>query len=115
MNSAGLKLRAKRFDTHACLRNQARQRARLDRLIHGDDDGAGVFPHNQMGTGLPPIFTRAEMNRINAELPQVLALLEPGETSKDIREWHEASTYLFELAMEPKILDLVEGILGANF
>lgn len=65
--------------------------------------------------GLPPIFTRAEMDRINAELPQVLALLEPGETSKDIREWHEASTYLFELAMEPKILDLVEGILGANF
>ncbi len=40
MKSAGLKLRAKRFDTHACLRNQARQRARLDRLMHGDDDGA---------------------------------------------------------------------------
>ncbi|MBC7366109.1 MAG: phytanoyl-CoA dioxygenase family protein [Undibacterium sp.] len=65
--------------------------------------------------GLPPIFSRAEMDRINAELPHILALLEPGETSKDIREWHEASTYLFEIAMHPRILDLVEGILGPNY
>jgi hypothetical protein len=65
--------------------------------------------------GLPPIFSRAEMDRINAELPNILALLEPGETSKDIREWHEASTYLYEIAMHPRILDLVEGILGKNF
>jgi hypothetical protein len=64
--------------------------------------------------GLPPIFSRAEMDRINAELPNILALLEPGETSKDIREWHEASTYLYEIAMHPRILDLVEGILGKN-
>ena len=65
--------------------------------------------------GLPPIFSRAEMDRINAELPAILALWEPGETSKDIREWHEASTYLYEIAMHPRIHDLVEGILGPNF
>lgn len=65
--------------------------------------------------GLPPIFSRAEMDRINAELPNILALLEPGETSKDIREWHEASTYLYEIAMHPRILDLVEGILKKKF
>ena len=53
MKSASLKLRAKRLDAHACLSNQARQRPRLDRLVHGDDDGAGVLPHNQMRTGLP--------------------------------------------------------------
>ena len=44
--------------------------------------------------GLPPIYTHEEMARINAELPALLALLKPGESSKDIREWHETSTYL---------------------
>src|SRR3954468_23990638 len=65
--------------------------------------------------GLPPIYTREEMARINSELPSLLALLKPGESTKDIREWHETSSYLFEIATNPKILDLVEGILGANF
>jgi len=65
--------------------------------------------------GLPPIFSREEMARINAELPNLLALLQPGETSKDIREWHETSTYLYEIVQNPRILDLVEGVLGPNF
>lgn len=65
--------------------------------------------------GLPPIYSPEEMQRINTELPQLLALLEPGETPKDIREWHETSTYLYEMVMNPKIHDLVEGILGPNF
>jgi non-haem Fe2+, alpha-ketoglutarate-dependent halogenase len=65
--------------------------------------------------GLPAIYTPAEMQQINAELPNLLALLQPGEGPKDIREWHETSTYLYELCMNPKIHDLVEGILGPNF
>jgi len=65
--------------------------------------------------GLPPIYTPADMARINAELPQLLALLRPDESPKDIREWHETSQYLYELCLNPKILDLVEGILGPNF
>lgn len=65
--------------------------------------------------GLPRIYTQREMERINAELPRLLALLRPGETAKDIREWHETSTYLFEIVMNPRIHDLVEGILGPNF
>ena len=35
--------------------------------------------------GLPPIYTAEEMKRYNGELPQLLALLQPGETAKDIR------------------------------
>jgi hypothetical protein len=65
--------------------------------------------------GLPPIYSRAEMDRLNAELPELLKLLHPGETSKDIREWHETSTFLYEIVMNPKPHDLVEGILGPNF
>lgn len=65
--------------------------------------------------GLPPIYTPEEMRRINADLPPLLALLNPGESTKDIREWHEESLYLYDIAMNPKILDLVEGLLGPNF
>ena len=65
--------------------------------------------------GLPPIYTPEEMQRINAELPSLLALLEPGETSKHIREWHENSTYLYEMVMNPRILDLAEEIVGPDF
>ena len=42
--------------------------------------------------GLPPIYSAAEMVKINEELPHLLALLKPGESTKDIREWHETST-----------------------
>lgn len=65
--------------------------------------------------GLPPVYTPEEMAAINAELPHLLALLKPGESSGDIREWHHNSTYLYDIVMNPKILDLVEGILGPNF
>lgn len=65
--------------------------------------------------GLPAIYTREEMAQINADLPKLLSLLQPGETAKDIREWHETSLYLYDIMMNSKIHDLVEGILGANF
>ncbi len=32
-----------------------------------------------------------------------------------MREWHHESTYLYEIVMNPRILDLVEGILGPDF
>ena len=64
---------------------------------------------------LPPIYSREEMAKMNAELPQLLALLRPGETAKVIREWHETSRFLYDIVMNPKIHDLVEGILGPNF
>jgi len=64
---------------------------------------------------LPPIFTPEEMARINAELPKLLEFLKPGETTNEMREWHHESAYLYEIVMNPRILDLVEGILGPNF
>ena len=64
---------------------------------------------------LPPIYTAEEMTRINAELPNLLVLLKPDENTGEIREWHHTSTYLYEIVMNPRILDLVEGILGPDF
>jgi non-haem Fe2+, alpha-ketoglutarate-dependent halogenase len=73
------------------------------------------YRNNGYLLGLPPIYSPEEMKEINGELPQLLALLHPGETAKDIREWHETSTYLYDIVMNPRIHDLVEDILGLNF
>jgi non-heme Fe2+,alpha-ketoglutarate-dependent halogenase len=78
-------------------------------------DQIKFYHENGYLIGLPPIYSREEMNQINAELPELLKLLRPGESSKDIREWHETSTYLYDIVMNPKILDVVEDILGDNF
>lgn len=65
--------------------------------------------------GLPPVFTPDEILRMNADLAALMALLEPGETAKDIREWHESSRWLFDLCMHPPILDAVESLIGPDF
>jgi len=64
---------------------------------------------------LPRIYSGEEMVKMNAELPELLALLERGETAKDMREWHETSLFLYDIVMNPRIHELVEGILGPNF
>lgn len=79
------------------------------------DEQKIFYRENGYLTGLPPIYTEEEMAGICAELPQLTALLEEGETTKDIREWHETSLYLYEICMNPAILDLVEGVLGPDF
>lgn len=73
------------------------------------------YSENGYLVGLPPIYTREEMTELSRDLPHLLALLKPGETPKDIREWHETSRWLFDICMNPKVHDLVEGILGPNF
>jgi len=65
--------------------------------------------------GLPPVCSPEEIKKMNEELPKLMAFLRPGETAKDIREWHETSKWLFDICMNPKILDYVEGIIGPNF
>ena len=79
------------------------------------EEQKAFFQKNGYLLGLPPIYTSAEIQQINAELPGILTLLQPGESAKDIREWHETSLYLYEICMNPKIHDLVQDILGPNF
>jgi non-haem Fe2+, alpha-ketoglutarate-dependent halogenase len=79
------------------------------------EEQRAFYQENGYLLGLPPIYTPDEMQQINAELPELLGLLQAGETAKDIREWHETSTYLYEIVMNPKIHDLVEGIIGPEF
>lgn len=79
------------------------------------EEQKAFYQKNGFLIGLSPIYSQEEMEQKNAELPNLLNLLQTGETAKDIREWHETSTYLYEICTNPKILDLVEGILGQNF
>jgi len=62
-----------------------------------------------------PIFSAEEMQQFNQELPNILSLLKPDETTKDIREWHEKSAFLFEICMHERILDHVESLIGPDF
>jgi non-heme Fe2+,alpha-ketoglutarate-dependent halogenase len=64
---------------------------------------------------LPQIYPADEMAVHNEKFATLATLLEPGESFKDIREWHETSRWLFDITMNPKILDLVEGIIGPDF
>lgn len=64
---------------------------------------------------MAPVYTRGEMDALNTGLGELLALLRPGETSKEIREWHETSRFLFDICTHPRILDYVEDLLGPDF
>ncbi|WNQ13921.1 phytanoyl-CoA dioxygenase family protein [Paenibacillus aurantius] len=64
---------------------------------------------------LAPVYTEAEMKQLNRDLQELTKRLEPGETMKDIREWHMSSTWLYEICTHPQLLRYVEGILGPNF
>ena len=46
-----------------------------------------------------PVFTQDEIGDLNQGLGNILGLLSDGESTKEIREWHEASTFLFDLCM----------------
>lgn len=64
---------------------------------------------------LPPVFSRDEVQQLDGGLAELLKLLRPGETSKEIREWHETSRFLYDICTNGAILDYVEDLLGPNF
>ena len=78
-------------------------------------DQREFFSTNGYLISLPAVCTAEEISAHDLALGDLLALLKPGETSKDIREWHEASRWLYDICHNPCILDLVEGILGPDF
>lgn len=58
------------------------------------------------------LFNADEVADLNNGLDQLCALLRPGESTKEIREWHEASRWLYDYCMDERILDCVEDLLG---
>ena len=55
--------------------------------------------------GLPAVYTTDEIGGLNRDLPGLFGLLRPGETTKDIREWHESSRFLYDICTNPQILE----------
>jgi non-haem Fe2+, alpha-ketoglutarate-dependent halogenase len=79
------------------------------------DDQTEFYATNGYLVGLPPIYSAEQMHRHNEDLAELVKLLEPGETPKDIREWHEQSRWLYDICMNPQILDVAESIVGPDF
>lgn len=66
-------------------------------------------------TGLPPVFQPEELPDLRAGFDTLCGLLQADEDPRAIREWHEHSRWLYDLCVDPRILDLVEGLLGPDF
>ena len=64
---------------------------------------------------LGPAYEEDDMDAIRSGINELLRLLEPGETTKEIREWHESSRFLFDICMNKIILDHVEDLIGSDF
>jgi len=64
---------------------------------------------------LPPIYDAAGVSDLNEGIKHILALLEPGEKPLEIREWHQNSTFLFDICMNEQILNYVEDLIGPDF
>jgi non-haem Fe2+, alpha-ketoglutarate-dependent halogenase len=66
-------------------------------------------------TGLPPIYDDAGVIHLNRGIEKTLALLEGDERPLEIREWHENNKFLYDICMNPVILDYVEDLIGPDF
>ncbi|MBX3180924.1 MAG: phytanoyl-CoA dioxygenase family protein [Candidatus Hydrogenedentes bacterium] len=66
-------------------------------------------------TGLPSIYDAPGVAGLNEGIQHILALLEPGERPLEIREWHQNSTFLFDICMNEQILNYVEDLIGPDF
>jgi ectoine hydroxylase-related dioxygenase (phytanoyl-CoA dioxygenase family) len=61
------------------------------------------------------VFSDAEVARFQAEYEKLLALLPPGKNINFVNWWHKRNRFLYDLCMDPRLLDFAEDILGPNF
>jgi non-haem Fe2+, alpha-ketoglutarate-dependent halogenase len=73
------------------------------------------FARNGYLHGLAPVYSAEQVGTLRSGLGELTKLLRPGESSKEIREWHESSRFLYDICMNPVVLDYVEDLLGSNF
>lgn len=73
------------------------------------------FEENGFLHGLPPVYTPDQVGALKEGLAELMKLLRPGEDSKEIREWHETSRFLYDICMNGILLDYIEDLLGPDF
>jgi ectoine hydroxylase-related dioxygenase (phytanoyl-CoA dioxygenase family) len=62
-----------------------------------------------------PVFDSAEIRRIDSEFQRLIQLLPEGRRPGDISQWHEHDAFLYDICAEPRLLDLVECLIGPDF
>jgi len=73
------------------------------------------FTQNGYLHQLAPIFSSSEVADLKDGLDELMKLLRAGEDSKEIREWHESSRFLYDICMNETILDYADDLIGPNF
>ena len=79
------------------------------------DEQRKFYESNGYILGLPEVLAPQQVRELNEGTDELMKLLRPGEDSKEIREWHESSRFLYDICTNNTILDYVEDILGPNF
>lgn len=62
-----------------------------------------------------PVFHPDEALRLREAFDWLQRLLPPGLNINFVNWWHKRCRFLYEICMESRILDLVEGLLGPDF
>lgn len=66
-------------------------------------------------TGLPPIYDADGVKELNEGFVRLKSMLQEGESTSDIVNWHQTSQWLYDICIQPQILNYVEDILGPDF
>lgn len=74
-------------------------------------DQVDFFHERGYLTGID-VFSADEVADLNNGLNELCKLLRSGESTKEIREWHESSRWLYDICMDKRLLDIVEDLLG---
>jgi non-haem Fe2+, alpha-ketoglutarate-dependent halogenase len=61
------------------------------------------------------VFSGAEVAAMQAEYEKLRALLPPGKEISRVNWWHKRNRWIYDLCMEPRLLDYVEDLLGPDF
>jgi ectoine hydroxylase-related dioxygenase (phytanoyl-CoA dioxygenase family) len=61
------------------------------------------------------VFTDAEIATLQEEYEKLLLLLPPGKSISRVNWWHKRNRFIYDLCLDPRLLDHVEDILGPDF
>jgi non-haem Fe2+, alpha-ketoglutarate-dependent halogenase len=61
------------------------------------------------------VFSDAEVARFQAEYEKLVGLLPAGKTMSSVNWWHKRNRFVYDLCMDPRLLDYVEDLLGPDF
>ena len=62
-----------------------------------------------------PVFSGEEARLLREEFPRLAALLPVGTNINFVNWWHKRNRFLYDLCMDPRLLDPVEDLLGPDF